>query len=117
LLALACAGGWLQRRRSADSIDWRPDRIRGRGRGLSKAARQALRDLESAARARNAALFFNLARRTLIGTRDLALESEEIRELAALADEASYAGYDLAAVDFERWLRLVRARLLGEAPS
>jgi hypothetical protein len=47
----------------------------------------------------------------------LGAESEEIRELFALADEANYSGHVLTTTDFERWMQIMRHRLTDEKPS
>jgi hypothetical protein len=48
---------------------------------------------------------------------DLGSESDDVRELVALADEATYSGHDVTAIDFQRWQNVVRRRLLGEQSS
>jgi len=111
LLTLSFAGSWLAlRRRSQARVG-----PRRHPRRASKATRRRLLELDAAARAGNAALFFSLARDALevpVGS-DLAHESTEVRELVALADEANYSGHAVAAIDFERWQTLVRERLLA----
>ncbi|MDB6085310.1 MAG: hypothetical protein JWN43_3191, partial [Gammaproteobacteria bacterium] len=129
VLALAFAGAWLGLRR-ADPADTR----RARGRRTSKMTHRSVQDMEAAARAGNAALFFKLARTALLGSlaarwrvaperlaptefdARLGSESEDIRRIFALADEADYSGHEPAA-DLERWMQVVRHELLTESPA
>jgi hypothetical protein len=89
--------------------------------------------LDEAVRAGDTAQFFNAARsalqRTLaahwqvtagqITTSDVEArlggesDGEDIRQLFALADEANYADHAPATIDFARWIRVVRRRMLG----
>ena len=125
LLSLAFAGGWLRlRRRAAD-----PDHeTSARDRALSKAANRVLVQLDEAARAGDAAQFFNSARSALqrmlaarwqmaagqITTAEVAArlgsesDGEDIRQLFALADEANYSGHEPTTIDFTRWMQVVR---------
>ena len=116
LLSLAFAGGWLGlRRRASDANDPRY----GRNRSVTKATHRAVTELEAAARAGDATLFFNAARSALLGTvgADLDAESDAVRQLFALADEANYSGRRPTTTEFERWIEIVRQRLLhGKAP-
>jgi hypothetical protein len=106
LLALTVAGGWfVLRRRGLDSGDAR----RGRRRVPSKDIARVLSDMESSARAGDAASFFNLARTVLEAGPDH--ESEDVRRFLALADEANYAGLQPSPEEFGRWLRLIRDTL------
>ena len=123
----AFAAGWVsaRRRRGVGDRESATDRI------ASRAARRALAQMQDAARAGDAALFFESARTALQS--DLAarwqLAAEEIttaevegrvgaendiRQLFALADEAKYSGRKLNATDFARWLRIVRRHLMSD---
>jgi hypothetical protein len=105
LLALTIAGGWLGlRRRESDSGN-----ARDRGRGPSKDIDRVLQDMETAARAGDAALFFNLARTALEAGRDG--EADDIRRFLALADEANYAGLRPTHEEFEQWMQFTRDTL------
>jgi hypothetical protein len=131
LLTLAFAGGWLRlRRRAADANH----QASARDRALSKAARRVLVQLEEAARAGDAAQFFNSARAALqralaarwkmaagqITTTDVAArlgsesDGDDIRQLFALADEANYSGHEPTSIDFARWAQVVRRGLMKE---
>jgi hypothetical protein len=115
LLSLAFAGAWLGLRRASES----EARRNGRDRGATKAAQRIVQELEAAARAGDATLFLNAARTALLGTAgvDLGAESGEIRQIFALADEANYSGHRATTTEFERWMAVVRQRLLNEKPS
>jgi hypothetical protein len=105
LLALTIAGGWLGlRRRESDSGN-----ARDRRRGPSKDIDRVLQDMETAARAGDAALFFNLARTALEAGRDG--EADDIRRFLALADEANYAGLRPTHEEFEQWMQFTRDTL------
>jgi len=126
LFALALGGGWLalRRQRGATPARWMRERHGSRSAGAVKA-------MEGAVKAGNAALFFNLARTELLRmlaargkvqpdqmtsaeiTARLGGESEEIRRIFVLADEANYSGHQ-PTTDLERWLHIVRARLMDE---
>jgi hypothetical protein len=115
LLSLAFAGGWLRlRRRASDSNGSRADR----DRGVAQATHHAVMELESAARAGNATRFFNAARTAMLATVGAGLdaEGEEIRQLFALADEANYSADQPTTTEFERWIEIVRQRLLRGKP-
>jgi len=128
LLALGFIGTWLALRRSAVS--------RGRSQyANSKAINRILQDLEAASRARDATLFFNIARSALTGSlaarwqlaaADVTLdevdarlgnEGAEIREILALADEANYSGHEMTSTDFQRWIKIVRDQLTEAPPA
>jgi hypothetical protein len=128
LLALGFIGTWLALRRSA------APRRRSQY-GNSKAVNRILQDLQAASRARDATLFFNIARSALteslaarwqvapenvtldeVDTR-LGTEGAEIREILALADEANYSGHQMTRTDFERWMQIVRDQLLEASPA
>ena len=129
LLALGFAGTWLRQRRAAAGTG---GTRRIREHASSKAAARVLKDLEAAARAADAARFFNVARTALLQTlavrwhvapdrmtpgelqARLADEGEETRQLFALADEANYSGHPPTGTDFERWMRFVRDRLMEQ---
>jgi hypothetical protein len=128
LLALVLGGGWLGLRRQPGAT---PTRWMRERRGSRVAG--AVKEMEVAVKAGNAALFFNLARTELLRilaapgklqpdqmtsaeiAARLGGESEEIRRIFALADEANYSGH-VPAADLERWLPIVRGRLM-EAPG
>ena len=128
ILVLALAAGWLGARRRKGERESAADRI------ASRAAKRVLAQMQAAARAGDAVLFFGSARTALtavlaarwrlapenVTTR--AVEERvgaesEIRELFALADEAMYSGRKPNATDFERSLRIVRRCLAGEKPA
>jgi hypothetical protein len=124
-LLLAFAGGWLGLRRRAGGANG----SRG-GAGASPAADAALAQIQAAAGSGDATLFFTAARSALqqslaqrwhlepervttaeVQTRVASNGDEvgdEVRQIFALADEASYSGRDLQATDFQRWLQIVR---------
>jgi hypothetical protein len=105
LLALTIAGGWLGlRRRESDSGN-----ARDRRRGPSKDIDRVLQDMETAARAGDAALFFKLARTALEAGRSG--ETDDIRRFLALADEANYAGLRPTHEEFEQWMQFTRDTL------
>ena len=107
LLTLAIAGGWFGLRRRATD----PNGAR-RGRQRRPSRDSILQNLESAARAGDAASFFNLAR-TALETVDGADSDhgDDIRRFLALADEANYAGLQPTQAEFARWLQLLRDAL------
>jgi hypothetical protein len=134
LLTLAFAGGWLRlRRRASDPIH----EASLRDRGLSKAANRVVAQLEEAARAGDTVQFFNAARSALQRTLtvrwrlppeqitaadvDARLgndgDSNDIRHLFALADEANYSGHEPTTIDFARWTQVVRRRMMDEGTS
>ena len=116
LLALTLAGGWLGlRRRESDSSNARG----GRRRGSSKDIDRVLKNMETAARAGDAALFFNLARTAFEAGPRTELEAgpggetDDIRRFLALADEANYAGLRPTHEEFELWMQFTRDKLPG----
>ncbi len=128
IVVLVFAAGWLsaRRRRGVGLRDLGSDRI------ASRAAKRLLAQMQGAARAGDAALFFDSARTALqsvLAARwQLAPEEitttevegrvgpeNEIRQLFALADEAKYSGRQSNATDFARWLRIVRRHLMSDA--
>jgi BatD DUF11 like domain len=114
-LILAFSAAWIaaRRRRNADVVQTYV--------GIpSKAAKRVLTQMAAAARARNAVLFFELAREALeqryAADIDVRLtDDEQLRELFASADESKYSGGELQATHFSRWLTLVRERLTEES--
>jgi hypothetical protein len=125
IVVLAFAAGWVSARRRRGVGELESERI------ASRTAKRALAQMQAAARAGDAALFFDSARTALqsvLATRwQLAPEEitstevegrigadDEIRQLFALADEAKYSGRNLNATDFARWLRIVRRHLLSD---
>ena len=118
LLALAFAGGWLGlRRRASDS-----GHARGRGRGASKDIHRLLNDMETAARAGDAASFFTLARTALEAAPRSVLEAgssgenDDIRRFLALADEVNYAGLRPTHEEFGRWIQFMRDAFQPDRP-
>ncbi len=127
IVVLAFAAGWFgaRRRRGVGQAESGSDRV------ASRAAKRVLAQMQAAARAGDAALFFDSARMALrqvlaarwqLAPEDITTSAveervgaqSEIRELFALADEAMYSGCKLNATDFARWLRIVRRNLAGE---
>jgi hypothetical protein len=119
LFALCIAGGWFGlRRRASDSNDVRA----GRKRGAPKHIDRILKNMETAARAGDAAAFFTLARVALEAGPRIALETgprtaleagssgenDDIRRFLALADEVNYAGLRPTHEEFEQWIRFMR---------
>jgi hypothetical protein len=128
IVVLAFAAGWAgaRRRRGLGEGESPP------GRTASRTAKRVLAQMQSAARAGDAALFFDSARtalQTALAARwQLAPEEittaevegrvgaeNDIHQLFALADEAKYSGRKLNATDFARWLRIVRRQLMSES--
>jgi hypothetical protein len=118
LLALAFSAAWAAaRRRRRPLQDETPN-----ARIPSKTAKRVLTQLEAAARAKNAALFFESARGALLrfyaADVDARLANdEELRQLFDYADESKYSGHELQATHFARWLAVVRERLTEESPA
>jgi hypothetical protein len=127
LVVLAFAAGWMSARRRRDAAE----RDSAAGRTVSREAKRALARMQGAARAGDAALFFESARMALqpvlaarwqLAPEEVTTEEVEgrvgaendIRQLFALADEAKYSGRKLTATDFGRWLRIVRRRLMSD---
>ena len=125
IVVLAFAAGWVSARRRRGVGELESERI------ASRTAKRALAQMQAAARAGDAVLFFDSARTALqsvLATRwQLAPEEitstevegrvgadDEIRQIFALADEAKYSGRNLNATDFARWLRIVRRHLLSD---
>ena len=90
-----------------------------------------LTQMEAAARAGNAAVFFNAARDALqqtlavrwqVGPEEVTAaevrarlsDDPDIEQLFALADESKYSDRDLRTADFARWMHAVRQRLSDE---
>jgi hypothetical protein len=125
IVVLAFAAGWASARRRRGVGEPEPDRI------ASRTAKRVLGQMQGAARAGDAVLFFDSARTALqsvLAARwQLAPEEitttevegrvgaeNDIYELFALADEAKYSGRNLNATDFARWLRVVRRHLVSD---
>jgi hypothetical protein len=125
IVVLAFAAGWVSARRRRGVGELESERV------ASRTAKRVLAQMQGAARAGDAVLFFDSARTALqsvLATRwQLAPEEitstevggrvgvdDEIRQLFALADEAKYSGRNLNATDFARWLRIVRRHLLSD---
>jgi hypothetical protein len=119
LLTLAFAGGWLRLRHGTGG---------GSARSQLRAANRVLVQLDEAARSGDTAQFLITARAALqmaarwqaaagkVTTTEapqLGSESEDIRQLSALADESHYSGHEPTAIDFARWTQVVRRRMLG----
>jgi hypothetical protein len=118
-LALILAGSWFAVRPNA-------------ARATSKAVERALAQLAAAAQVGDYPSFFTAARKALLQTfaarwqmpadqithaelkARLGTAGEELEQLFALADEASYSDYQPGGTDFQRWLRLIRGQLVGE---
>jgi hypothetical protein len=128
ILTLVFAAGWLVVRRRKNP------NLPARNRIVSPAAKRALAQMETAARAGNATSFFNAARAALqqslaarwqvppdqitvaeVDTR-MGQGGEDVRQLFALADESKYSGRELSSVDFARWARAVRRRMEEKVP-
>jgi hypothetical protein len=125
IVVLAFAAGWASARRRRGVGEPESERI------LSRTAKRALAQMQGAARAGDAVLFFDSARTALqavLATRwQLAPEEitttevegrvgaeNDIHQLFALADEAKYSGRNLNAADFARWLGVVRRHLVSD---
>jgi hypothetical protein len=125
IVVLAFAAGWASARRRRGVREPESERI------LSRTAKRALAQMQGAARAGDAVLFFDSARTALqavLATRwQLAPEEitttevegrvgaeNDIHQLFALADEARYSGRNLNATDFARWLGVVRRHLVSD---
>jgi hypothetical protein len=100
-------------------------------RTLSKSAERTLASLNAAARAGDAATFFELARAALVQEfttqwhvpperitaaelqARLGAAAEDVGRLWALADEAKYSDEELRSADFPYWLGVIRGQLAG----
>jgi oxygen tolerance protein BatD len=128
LLAMALAGGWMAVRRRGNPSG----RVSARNRFVAKRNQRVLTQMEAAARAGNAAVFFNAARDALqqtlavrwqVGPEEVTAaevrarlsDDPDIEQLFALADESKYSDRDLRTADFARWMHAVRQRLSDEA--
>jgi hypothetical protein len=130
IVVLAFAAGWAgaRRRRGTGERESPSEWI------ASRTAKRVLAQMQSAARAGDAALFFDSARTALqtalaarwrlapeeITTAEVEVRAgteSDIRQLFALADEAKYSGRKLNATDFARWLRIVRRHLMSKATA
>ena len=127
LLAMVIAGGWMAVRRRGNPTG----RVSARNRFVAKRNQRVLTQMEAAARAGNAAVFFNAARDALqqtlavrweVGPEEVTAaevrarlsDDPDIEQLFALADEAKYSDHDLRTADFARWMHAVRQRLSDE---
>jgi len=127
LLAMAIAGGWMAVRRRGNPTG----RVSARNRFAARRNQHVLTQMEAAARAGNAAVFFNAARDALqqtlavrwqVGPEEVTAaevrarlsDDPEIEQLFALADESKYSDRDLRTADFARWMHAVRQRLSEE---
>jgi hypothetical protein len=127
LLAVAIAGGWMAVRRRGNPTG----RVSARHRFVAKRNERVLTQMEAAARAGNAAVFFNAARDVLqqtlavrwqVGPEEVTAaevrarlgDDPDIEQLFALADESKYSDQDLRTADFARWMHAVRQRLSAE---
>jgi hypothetical protein len=127
LLAVAIAGAWMAVRRRANPTG----RVSARNRFVAKKNQRVLTQMEAAARAGNAAVFFNAARDALqqtlalrwqVGPEEVTAaevrarlgDDPDIEQLFALADESKYSNHDLHTADFARWMHAVRQRLSDE---
>lgn len=127
LLAMAIAGGWMAVRRRGNPTG----RVSARNRFAAKRNQHVLTQMEAAARAGNAAVFFNAARDALqqtlavrwqVGPEEVTAaevrarlsDDPDIEQLFALADESKYSDHDLRTADFARWMHAVRQRLSDE---
>jgi hypothetical protein len=118
LLVLAFSAAWAaaKRRRRLEQGGTAYARI------PSKSAQRVMAHMEAAARAKNAALFFELARgalqRLYAAEMDTRLaDDEQLRELFNYADESKYSGHELQAIHFAYWLNVVRERLAAESAA
>jgi len=128
-LALLFAGGWVAlRRRERGTTD-------ARTRAAAQMTETFLAQMAGASAAGDTLQFFNTARSAIqhvLGARlqiapeeitaadvhpGLGDDSDDLRQLFALADEANYAGRSLQPPDFERWTQIVRRRLTREIAS
>jgi hypothetical protein len=115
LLVLAFSAAWAAAKRRRR----REQGGTGYARIPSKSAQRVLAHMEAAARAKNAALFFELARgaleRLYAAEMDARLaDDEQLRELFNYADESKYSGHELQATHFAQWLSVVRERLVRD---
>jgi hypothetical protein len=127
LLAMVIAGGWVAVRRRGNPTG----RASARNRFVAKRNQRVLTQMEAAARAGNAAVFFNAARDALqqtlavrwqVGPEEVTAaevrarlsDDPDIEQLFALADESKYSDHDLRTADFARWMHAVRQRLSDE---
>jgi hypothetical protein len=128
LLTLAFIGTWLALRRAAGPRMRTPYTN-------SKAVDRVLQEMQAAARDKDTTQFFNIAREALAQSlairwnvapealtveevdARLGTEGAEVREIFALADEANYSGHKMTRTDFQRWIQIVRDRLLEGTPT
>jgi hypothetical protein len=128
-LVLAFSAAWAAARRRQRSEE---QGATSYARIPSKTTKRVLAQMEAAARAKNTAVFFELARSALqrlyaarwqlrpAEITSVEIEArlagdEDVRELFAYADESKYSGRELQATHFGRWLNLMRERLNEES--
>ena len=128
LVAFSGAWGWMRRREINAG-----DAVAARARATAQSTDALLRQMERAAAAGNAALFFSSARAALATTlcsrwnlapEDLTLAAidarlgtrSDVRQVFELADEANYSGGRLEAKDLQRWKQMVLRQMSG-APT
>jgi BatD DUF11 like domain len=133
VLALLFGGGWValrRREREANDIQGKLERAR------AQMIDTQLQKMAAASTAGDPLAFFNSARSVLqqtLGARwqiapeqislahlDTRLEgddSNDIRQIFVLADEANYSGDHLKAADYERWTQIVRRQIGSEVSS
>ncbi len=80
-------------------------------RASSKAGERLMAKVEAAARAGDAAGFFEAARQALLKTGQ---SGQDVERLFALADEVKYSHYRPVDKELQHWLGVVRGHLLGE---
>ena len=127
LLVAGFAAGWISVRRRREVAQG----ASAQGRVPSKAVKRAMSQLDAAARARDAARFFEVARGELLHqfaarwrlSVDKITPDEianrigadaEVLQLFALADEAKYSGREPTATDFSRWKNVVLRHLTSD---
>jgi hypothetical protein len=127
LLVAGLAAGWLGVRRRREQAQG----ASAQGRVPSKAVKRAMNQLDAAARARDAAQFFEVARGELqhqfaarwrLSPEEITSDEIENRigadadvlQLFALADEAKYSGREPTATDFSKWKKVVLQHLTSD---
>jgi hypothetical protein len=134
VLAFLFSAAWValrRRERYENDIQGARERVR------SQLIRTSLQQMAAASAAGHTTVFLESARAALqqaLGARwQLAPEQitladvdthlggdtdrQEIRQIFALADEASYSGDELQAADFDRWTHIVRRQIAGDPQS
>lgn len=118
LLALTFFAVWAAAKRRQRS----GEAVAAHARIPSKTAKRVLLQMQGAARAKNAVLFFELARGALLRLYAADIDArladdEELRELFDYADESKYSGHALQSAHFSRWLTVIRERLTEESAN